>query len=176
MKPQYSSYPPCCDVCISLPNLMYSRIKCISMHYILLYCNQHRTTLYYNTNRTYHQNYMGRLNSGSWQKECRFGSHLSRSAFPRESFMSTACNEGVQLNQRGTKPPLLHQYQSSHPLAQSMFSNREPDPPGDPPWSSMLSNNSQIRIVPFTNRLAGDPLGKEAERETKIIRRYQICH
>jgi hypothetical protein len=56
------------------------------------------------------------------------------------------------------------------------FLSREADPPGDPPWSSTLSNNSQTRIVPFTNRLADDPIGKEAERETEIIRRYQICH
>ena len=176
MKPQYSSYPPYPNVCMSPPNLVLNQMKCIFVHYILLNFNQYRRTLYNNSNRIYHQNYMGRLSSSSWQKEYRFGSDLSRSAFPKEFFMLTASNEGAQLNQRGTKPPLLHQYQSSQPLAQSKFSNREPDPPGDPPWSSMLSNNSQTRIVPFTNRLADDPIGKEAERETEIIRRYQICH
>ena len=56
------------------------------------------------------------------------------------------------------------------------FLSREADPPRDAPWWSALSSNSKPRIVPFTNRLADDPIGKEAERETKIIRRYQICH
>ena len=52
--------------------------------------------------------------------------------------------------------------------AQKRFSNRDPDLPGDPPWSSRLTYNSKPRIVPFTNRLVNDPLGKEAERETTI--------
>ena len=176
MKPQCSPYPPYPNVCISLPKLMHNRMKCIFVHYILHNCNQYRRILYNNSNRIYHQNYMGRLNSGSWQKECRFRSDLSRSAISKESFASTACNEGFQLNQRVTKPPLLQQYGRSHPLAQTKFSNRDPDPPGDPPRSSTLSNYSQIRIVPFTNRLVDVPIGKEAERETKITRRYQICH
>ena len=176
MNSQCSSYPPYPNVCISLPKLMHNRMKCIFVHYILHNCNQYRRILYNNSNRIYHQNYMGRLNSGSWQKEYRFRSDLSRSALSKESFASTACNEGFQLNHRSTKPPLLHQYGRSHPLAQTKFSNRDPDPPGDPPWSSTLSNNSQTRIVPFTKHLADDPIGKEAEREITIIRRYQICH
>jgi len=41
-------------------------------------------------------------------------------------------------------------------------------PPGNPPWSSMLSLISQTRIVPFITRFADDPIGKDAERETTI--------
>ena len=59
-------------------------------------------------------------------------------------------------------------------LAQKKFLNRVFVPPGNPPWSSMLSINSQTRIVPFTTRLADDPIGKEAERENNH-RRYQTC-
>ena len=54
------------------------------------------------------------------------------------------------------------------PLNEPYFLNRDIGPPGDPPWSNMFSNNSQTRIVPFITRLAGDPIGKEAERETTI--------
>ena len=53
-------------------------------------------------------------------------------------------------------------------LAQKRFSHRDIGPPGNPPWSSMLSIISQTRIVPFITRFADDPFGKDAERETTI--------
>ena len=53
-------------------------------------------------------------------------------------------------------------------LAQKKFLSRDLDPPGDSPRWSTFSYNSQTRIVPFITRLAGDPIGKEAEQETTI--------
>jgi len=118
---------------------------------------------------------MNMTKSNSLNKACSVRPILSRSAIFEESFTSTF-HKVFKFNQRDTQPPLIVQYERFHPPAKPKFSNREFDPPGDPPWSNTLSNNSKPRIVPFTNRLAGDPIGKEAERETEIIRRYQICH
>ena len=178
MKPQYSSCPssPYSRILMIPSCCSKASTNCMKRHHYAKKEALSKGNLFMETRVPYLQRFLGRLNPGSWQKECWFSSDLSRSALSKESFSSTACNEGFQLNQRGTKSPLLHQYGRSHPLVQTKFSNRDPDPPGDPPRSSTLSNNSQIRIVPFTNRLVDVPIGKEAERETKITRRYQICH
>ena len=84
---------------------------------------------------------------------------------------------GSSLLRRGDQLRVItSRHEWSNSSVQAKFFNRDPDPPGESPWSSMFSNNSQTRIVPFTTRLADDPIGKEAEREATIIRRYQICH
>ena len=128
-----------------------------------------------NPNLIYHQYYMNMTKSNSLKKACSARPILSRPEILKESFTSTS-QKVFQFSQREVQPPLIVHYKGFQPPAKPKFSNRESDPPGDPPWSNTLSNNSQTRIVPFTNRLADDPIGKEAERETKIIRRYQICH
>ena len=53
------------------------------------------------------------------------------------------------------------------PVGKQQIFNRMNGWPGDPP-GSQLNFSKPKRIVPFTTRLAGDPIGKEAERETTI--------
>jgi len=105
MNPQYSSYPPCRDVC---------------------------------------------MRQSSWLL-------MSNSVLP--GLISRSAELTAVLRILTTLP---------YRLAQKKFSNRVFVPPGNPPWSSMLSIISQTRIVPFITRFAGDPIGKEAERETTI--------
>ena len=89
---------------------------------------------------------------------------------PRHSLVSIECKYPNTMAFKFTElvPSIPHQYSRLHPVGQEKFPSRDLDPPGDPPWSNMFSNNSQTRIVPFITRLAGDPIGKEAERETTI--------
>ena len=53
------------------------------------------------------------------------------------------------------------------PVGKQQIFNRMNGWPGDPPGIH-LNLLKPKRIVPFTTRLAGDPIGKEAERETTI--------
>ena len=174
MKPQHS--PLCQQACMSMSCLPATRTNCSNMHF-----NKENT-----------------FSSGAFLLHQSPGIHLS--VLNDRSRVAPSYSDVCLLLGKSctAKPDLQHdfrvrssssllrrrdqrrvtpcRYKRLHLKAQSKFSNREPDPPGDPPWSSTFSNNSQTRIVPFTNRLADDPIGKEAERETEIIRRYQICH
>jgi len=55
-----------------------------------------------------------------------------------------------------------------YPPGKDGIFNRMNGSPGDPPYSSMHTPINQ-RIVPQLTRLVGDPIGKEAVRETHII-------
>ena len=175
MKSQYSSYHSYPNVYMNPSSLVHNQTECIYVHTNIHKFKHYRRTLHDNPIRIDPHYYMNMTKSNSLNKACSARPILSLTAIFKESFTSTF-HKVFQFNPRDVQPPLIVQYERFHPPTKPKFSNRESDPPGDPPWSNTLSNNSQTRIVPFTNRLADDPIGKEAEREAKIIRRYQICH
>ena len=176
MNPQYSFYPPYRIECIGKPSLADNGVNCVILHRLLLNSIKVKSFLHDESHQLYDRNYRDKKNLRLRQKGRRIRSVRCRAGILKEPFASTGRDDGSPPSKDENPPLVLYQCEHFNRPSKTKFLSRDPDPPGDPPWSSRLSNNSQIRIVPFTNRLAGDPLGKEAERETKIIRRYQICH
>ena len=174
MKPQHS--PPCQQASMSMSCFPATRTNCSNMHFNKENTCSYKAFLLHQPPGT-HLSALNRRFRGvpRYSDVCLLlGKSCSAKPVMQPDFsVRSVCSLLRRRDQRRVTPC---RYKRLHLLAQVKFSNRDPDPPGDPPWSSRLSNNSQTRIVPFTNRLVDDPLGKEAERETKIIRRYQICH
>ena len=166
MKPQHS--PPSQQASMSMSSLSATRANCFKMHL--------------NTKNT--------SSSGAFFLHQLPGTHLSalnrrsrrvprysdvRLLFGKPCYAKPAMQPDFSihsgssfLRRREQKRVIPCQHKRFHLLAQVKFLNRGPDLPGDPLWSSRLSKKSQSRIVPFTNRLADDPIGKEADWETTI--------
>ena len=176
MIPRHSPYPPFSSTPMSLSFCGKGSMNSMEEHCFVNEKALFEGSLLENPCLIYRYKFLRRCIFKSYQKGRRFLSGLRRLTAFNESCMQTADIDALSLKYSKPRPLVLHQYERFHPPTKPKFSNRESDPPGDPPWSNTLSNNSKPRIVPFTNRLADDPIGKEAERETKIIRRYQICH
>ena len=174
MKPQHS--PSCQQTMMSMSYLASTRANCLAMQQNNLNTCLPGASLLHQRSGTYLSSLNGRT-SGA----IRYSSDPLPLVKSRSAKLATQPGLSVRkgnslLRRRGqlSAPPC--QYEWFTTSIQEKFLHRDPDPPGDPPWSSMFSNNSQTRIVPFITRLADDPIGKEAERETTIIRRYQKCH
>jgi len=176
MIPRHSPYPPFSSTPMSLSFCGKGSMNSMEEHCFVNEKALFEGSLLENPCLLYRYKFLRRCIFKSYQKGRRFLSGLRRLTAFNESCMQTADIDALSLKYSKPRPLVLHQYERFHPPTKPKFSNRESDPPGDPPWSNTLSNNSKPRIVPFTNRLADDPIGKEAEREIKIIRRYQICH
>ena len=176
MIPRHSPYPPFSSTPMSLSFCGKGSMNSMEEHCFVNEKALFEGSLLENPCLLYRYKFLRRCIFKSYQKGRRFLSGLRRLTAFNESCMQTADIDALSLKYSKPRPLVLHQYERFHPPTKPKFSNRESDPPGDPPWSNTLSNNSKPRIVPFTNRLADDPIGKEAERETEIIRRYQICH
>ena len=176
MNPQYIFQPTYWIECIGKPSLVHNGVNCVFLHRLLLNSIKAKCFLHDDFYQLYDQNYRDKKNLRLRQKGRRIRLARYRAGILKEPFVSTGRDDDSPPSKDEDPPLVLYQCEHFNRPSKTKFLSRDPDPPGDPPWSSRLSNNSQIRIVPFTNRLAGDPLGKEAEREAKIIRRYQICH
>ena len=176
MIPRNSPYPPFSSTPLSLSFFSKGSMNFMGGHCFVNEKALFEGSLLENPCLLYRYKFLRRCIFKLHQKGRRFLSGLLRLTAFNESCMQTADIDVSSLKYSKPRPLVLHQYERFHPPTKPKFSNREFDPPGDPPWSNTLSNNSQTRIVPFTNRLVDDPIGKEAEREIKIIRRYQICH
>jgi len=174
MKPQHS--PPSQQAKMSMSYLASNRANCSAVQQNVVNTCLLKAFLLHQPSGTY----LSSLN-GSSSGATRYPGDRLRLVKPHSAKLVSQPGFSVRkgsslLIRRGqlSVPPC--QYEWFNTSIQENFIHRDPDPPGDPPWSSTLSNNSQTRIVPFTNRLVDVPIGKEAERETKTIRRYQICH
>ncbi len=176
MNPQHSSYSPYRIECIGKPSLVHNGVNCVFLHRLLLNFIKAKSFLHDEFYQLYDRNYRDKKNLRLRQKGRRIRSVRYRTGILKKPFVSTGRDDGSPPSKDEGPPLVLCQNKHFSRPSKTNFLSREFDPPGVPPWSSRLSNNSQTRIVPFTNRLVDDPLGKEAERETKIIRRYQICH
>jgi len=172
MIPRHSPYPPFSSTPLSLSFCSKGSMNFMGGHCFVNEKALFEGSLLENPCLIYRYKFLRRCIFKLHQKGRRFLSGLRRLTAFNESCMQTADIDIPSLKYSKPRPLVLHQYERFHPPTKPKFSNRE----FDPPWSYTLSNNSKPRIVPFTNRLADDPIGKEAEREIKIIRRYQICH
>ena len=164
MKPQHS--PPCQQAKLSVPYLPAIRAICTDMQQNKVNTCLPRASLLHQLSSTYLDSLNGRSSGVPRYPGDRLRLVKSCSAKlatqPRFSVRA-----GISLlRRRDLLRVITSRHEWSNSSVQAKFSNRESDPPGDSPWSNMFSNNSQTRIVPFTTRLADDPIGKEAERET----------
>ena len=174
MKPQHP--PPCQQAKMSMSYLASNRANCSAVQQNVVNTCLLKAFLLHQPSGTYLSSLNGRSSGAT-----RYPGDRLRLVKPHSAKLVSQPGFSVRkgsslLIRRGqlSAPPC--QYEWFNISIQGNFIHRDPDPPGDPPWSSTLSNNSQTRIVPFTKHLADDPIGKEAEREITIIRRYQICH
>ena len=174
MKPQHS--PPIQQAKLSVLYLPSTRANCSAMQQNNINTCLPRASLLHQLSGTYLNSLKGRSSGVTRYSSDRLRLVKSRSAkLVTQPGLSVRKGSSL-LRRRDQLRVITSRHEWSNPSVQAKFFNRDPDPPGESPWSSMFSNNSQTRIVPFITRLANDPIGKEAERETTIIRRYQICH
>ena len=166
MKPQHS--PPIQQAKLSVLYLPSTRANCSAMQQNNINTCLPRASLLHQLSGSYLSSLKGRSSGVTRYSSDRLRLVKSRSAKLTTQTVFSVRNGSSLFIPRGQLSALPFQYECFTTSIQEKFLHRDPDPPGDPPWSSTLSNNSQTRIVPFITRLANDPIGKEADRETTI--------